>query len=288
MKKVFRVLLGVITFSLCVLLCLGLIFSAAIYSVRVTFTNEFVYNTMSALDYSSLEFPDGNGGSATLAEMADENLGQYGISVSDEDVNSFIEIFSIDVIVTSFVQDFRIWLIDDGPKPTLNPAQMADIMVSGLDSGVYSLLSVFVEPTEMLTEILSEIVSSVDIDEMTESLEPIRDILSAGSFYLSLSCAGVLLLLILISRRMKFSQWLICSGSSITVCGILCKIIVRIAEAKKGYIVASAGISESLFDIIYLPLCDTFSTVGGIILLFGFSAVTITLVVIGIKKMLRG
>lgn len=288
MKKLLHVLLGMLTFLLCTLLCLNLIASAVIYSVRTTFTNEFVYNTMSAVNYASIEFPDGNGGSATLAEMADENLGQYGISISDEDVDSFIQIFSIDVIVTSFVQDCRSWFFDDAPKPTLNPAQMADIMVSGLDSGVYSLLAMMTDPTEMFTGILTGITENVDIDEMTESLEPIREILSEGSFYISLTSAGVLLLLALISRRMKFSQWLICSGASITVCGILCKVIVGIAEAKKGYIVASAGISEAMLDVVYLPLCGTFSTVGGIILLFGFTVIAVTLVVIGIRKMLKG
>ena len=288
MKKLSRVLLGVLTFMLCALLCLNLIASAVIYSVRTTFTNEFVYNTMSAINYASIEFPDGNGGSATLAEMADENLGQYGISISDEDVDSFIQIFSIDVIVTSFVQDFRGWLLDDAPKPTLNPAQMAEIMVSGLDSGVYSLLSVLADPTEIFTGILTGITENVNIDEMTEPFEPIREILSEGSFYLLLSSVGVLLLLVLISRRMKFSQWLVCSGAAITVCGILCKVIVGVSEAKKGYIIASAGISEAMFDVVYLPLCGTFSTVGSIILLFGFTVIAVTLVVIGIRKMLKG
>lgn len=288
MKKFPRVLLGLLTFLLCIALCLSLAVSAALYSVRATFTAEFVYNTMSSLDYSSLELPDGEGGVTTLAEMADENLSSFGISVSDEDVDSFIEIFSIDVIVTSFAQDFRGWLLDGAPKPTLDPAQIADIMVSGLNSGVYSLLSMFGDPTEMFSDILEGILENVDIDEMTESLEPLREILSAGTFYLSLSFAGVLLLLVLVSRRMKVSQWLVCSGASTAVCGILCKAAVVFADTQKGYITASAGITESMLDILYLPLRSTISSLGGIILLFGFTAMTIIFVVILIRKMLRG
>lgn len=272
------------TVLLTLLLICQLTYIIGVVSIRQAFTPANVYNYMNSINYAELELPDGNGGTSSMAEAANRELGEIGLEISPAEVNSFIMLFSVDDIAASFAQDMRAWLLDFAPEPRLDAREITDMILSGLDSQSYSFMKIFGDPEEMLYTLVSGITSGIDMHEVLEPLENIRHALSLGTLSLAASGALFVFLLILIIKRKNVPKaGLLLSLSAIVAsAGALAACFV--ARMNKSAIISYAGLTESLYDIVYIP-CDKYLTRNSKLALMGSAAVFaifgVSLIIIG-------
>lgn len=287
MKKIPRILLAILSVLLAVLLSLTTLFSAAVYSIRSLYTPEYVYNLMNSLDYASLEVPDGNGNTASLCDIVNEQVRGFGIGFTEQDLNTAIRSFSIDAVLTSFVQDLRTWLLDDGAVPVLNPDEVAETILSGLDRNLLSFLSLFGDPQAFLSDALSGLTGAADLSDTLESAEPVRELLSAGTLMFALSICGMLFLLILITRRLKPVPTMILTGSACVVSGTVLLFMQNFLAPFKAQMIASSGLSASTLNIVWLPLMDSFRRTGTFLALGGLTLLVVFAVIGAFASMIR-
>lgn len=287
MKIIPRILLAVLSVLLAVLLCLTGLFSAVVYSVRSLYTPEYVYNLMNSLDYAALEVPDGNGNTAALCDIVNEQVHDFGISFTEKDLNSAIRSFSIDAVITSFVQDLRTWLLDDGPVPVLNPDEVAGAILSGFDQNLLAFASYFGDPQALLSNALDGLTGAADLSDTLKSAEPVRELLSAGTLSFALSVCGTLFLLILMTRRLKLVPTMVLTGSAGIVSGTVLLFAETLLTPVKMQMISDSGMPASTLNIIWQPLMEAFHRMGTFLALGSLTLVIVFAVIGALSSMIR-
>jgi cytochrome c-type biogenesis protein CcmE len=69
----------------------ALVFTAVSASIRLAFTPENIYRTMSELNYAEIRLPDGYGGFPTIRESVNDQLGYYGMELNENDFNDTLK-----------------------------------------------------------------------------------------------------------------------------------------------------------------------------------------------------
>lgn len=277
MKTLSKALLVILSVILAILLAVTSLCAATIYTVRSNYTPEYVYNFMNSLDYANLEIPDGNGGFGTVCELANSSVAELGIKFTDRDIDSLIHSFSIDAILTSFVQELRSWALDNGAVPTLDGAEMAETILSGADQNMLMFLSMFGDVEGMLTNALSNISESSNLTETLEKAEPVRELLSQGTLMFVLSICGTLILLIFVTRQLKLTASAVFCGSAWIVSGCVMLFCDKILAPVKAVIIAQ--FPETTLDLVYRPLIEmlhqtgTFLSLGGLAIVVVFAVI---------------
>ena len=286
--KTFRTVMCVIfTLILTAALCAGLVLTAVTASIRLAFTPENVYRTMSEINYAEVVLPDGYGGFGTVLELFNEQLGYFGMELNENDFNELIRMLSIDDILTMFVQDFRSWLLDYGPAPALDPYEMAELALSGVDPAIVKLLGIFSDPVDTVAAFLSRVSDIADIGERLEALEKVRVILSEGTLVFECSVCLLLGLILLLIHRMKAAPALASCSAAVSAAGGALLFAPLLLGDWKNYMLASLQMPESTFNIVYLPLLGSIRSLGSRIALLGLTVLIFTIVIWVFSAMIR-
>lgn len=275
MKTFPRILLAVLSVLLAVLLTITAVFSGAVSAVRAHFSPEYVYNFMNSLDYAALELPDGNGGSAPMTDLVNEQIKPFGIVLTENDLNVLIRSFHIDTILASFMQDLRTYFLDDGPVPALDPRETAEMLLSGLDERLYAFLSMMGDPTAILSDALNNLLSTTDLSASLSSSEPVRELLSAGTLAFVISVSGTLFLLILVTRRLRLVPTAVLTGCSCAAAGTVLLFAETILAPFMAGLITSSGLPAAVLNPVYLPFMETVRRTGTFMALGGLAAAII-------------
>ncbi len=271
MKTFPRVLLALLSVLLALLLAASILASAGIFTVRRTLSPAFVADTVSNLDYASVRFPDGYGGFTTLLDEFNGALGWYGIDFTAQSLNEMIRTLSFDDILARYLLDFRDWLFEYGPKPILDPEEAAHTVISGVDPSVVNVLSLFMEPEELVAENIALFTDSTALSSRLDSLEPLRTALSRDTLLFVLSAAAVLFLLLLVSRRLRLLPTLTLSGCAAALAGGCLTLAPRLLAGQKNALLVDLSMPESTLDILYRPLMAQITANGRLLLFAGLA-----------------
>lgn len=287
MKSFLNVCRWLLVILLTVVLCAGLVLTAVSASIRLAFTPEAVVYTMENLNYAAVQLPDGYGGFATVLDSINDQLGYYGMELTENDLNELIRMLSVDDILTVFVQDFRSWLLEYGPVPQMDPYEMAELALSGIDPAVLNLLRMFADPTDTVAAFLSRISAIADMSERLDSLEPVRMLLSKGSLIFAASVCAALALVILLLTGMRFAPSCTAWSAAVAVSGAAMMFAPVLMNDWKNYMLISLKLPEATFNIVYLPLIESMRSIGSGIALAGLTVMIFTLVIWVFSAMIR-
>ena len=287
MKSFLHVCRWLLIVLLTVALCAGLVLCAASLSIRLAFTPENIVTTMENLDYASVRLPDGYGGFPTILETLNEQLGYYGMNLNENDFNELIRMLSVDDILTIFLQDFRTWLLDYGPTPQMDPYEMAELALSGVDPMVLGVLNMFSDPVELVAAFLYRISAIADLGDRLDSLEIVRTLLSEGTLALAASGCALLALMILALTGLRFVPSLTCWSAGAAVSGAALLFAPSLMNDWKNYMLISLKLPESTFNIAYLPFTEALRGMGAKIALAGMTVMIFTLVIWSFSSMIR-
>lgn len=267
MKTFPRVLLATLSILLAVLLAASLLASAGIFTVRRALSPAFVENTVDGLDFAAVRFPDGWGGFTTLLDEFNDALGWYGIAFTRESLNEMVRSLSFDRILKDYLLDLRTWLLEYGPAPVLDPDEAARTVLSGVDPSAVNVLSLFMDPEELVAENIALFSDSADPARLA-SLEEVRVVLSRDTLLFALSAAAVVFLLLLVSRRLRLLPTLTFAGISAALAGGVMAFAPLLLAGQKNALLVDLSMPESTLDILYLPLMARITS-NGRLLLFG-------------------
>ena len=187
----------------------------------------------------------------------------------------------------SFVQDLRTWFLDDGTVPILNPREVAELLLSGLDDTMLALLSFMGNPTEILSESLNGILSAADLSEKLSAADGVREIFSEGTLFFVISLSATLFLLILVTRRLRLIPAIVLTGCSCAVAGsVLLFADALLAPFKAGFLSAS-GLPLSTVDLFWIPFMETVHRTGTFMALGGLAAAIVFGVFSSFAAMIR-
>ena len=271
MKTFPRVLLAILSLLLAFLLAASLLVSAGIDTVRRTLSPAFVENTVDSLDFASVRFPDGWGGFTTLLDEFNDELGWYGISFTADSLNETVRALSFDVLLRDYLLAFRAWLFDYGPKPFLDPDEAARTVVSGVDPDVVGVLSLFMDPEELVADNIALFTDSGMTSTRLDSLEPLRTALSRDTLLFALSAAAFLFLVLLAVRRLRLLPALTFAGFSAALAGGGMSAAPALLARQKNAVLVDLSMPESTFDILYRPLMTRIVSNGRLLLFAGFA-----------------
>lgn len=272
MKKTLRILLTVLLTAVMLLCTLS---AAAIWSVRSAYTSERIYDRMNSVSWASVALTYNNE-TMTLCEIYNQELGTYLGEMTEEEFDSVVYYFSIDTIVTSFVQDLRAWAFDYAPAPTLDPRELASTVLSRIDGTLLQYLSIFGDPEELLTGVMGRITENADIEDLLTSYEDIRIFFSDTALYITASAAAVLFLFILLLNSLRFSTALMSAGICCVITGLLLASVHPVLSLLLPAALAKTGIPLSTFNIIYTLLSVKLSQNGMAAFLIGLGAILLS------------
>ncbi len=265
-----KIFLRVLCVLLAVLFTLGIFaasaVSVAVWSVRSALSPEAVSSAAVNLDFASVRFPDGFGGFTTVPEQLNQVLGQYGGSISDEGFNSLCRQMSLDLVLRDFLLDFRSWLLDDGPVPTIDPRETAERVVSGMNSGA---LAVFSDPVSFTASLIGSFINERTVAARIEALSPARDLLSVGTLVFAVSAAIGCAVLLYFALRTRLFPTLTFSGLALSLAGAAAYLGQPLAKPYKNSLLLSLSMPESTFDIVYRPLMNKLSRTGFAVMIAG-------------------
>ena len=271
MKTFPRVLLALLSLVLALLLAASILVSAGIFTVRRTVSPAFVSDTAHNLDYAAVRFPDGWGGFTTLLDEFNDALGWYGIEFTAGSLNEMVRTLSFDDILADYLADFRAWLFDYGPKPFLDPDEAARRVLSGVDPSAVNVLSLFMEPEELVAENIALFTDSAQTSARLDALEPLRTALSRDTLLFALSAAALLFLLLLASRRLKLLPTLTLTGGAAALAGGCMALAPRLLAGQKNALLVDLSMPESTLDILYRPLMAQITANGRLLLFAGLA-----------------
>ncbi|MBR5679596.1 MAG: hypothetical protein IKX19_03005 [Clostridia bacterium] len=271
MKTFPRVLLALFSLLLVFLLAASLLVSAGIYTVRRTLSPAFVENTVDGLDYASVRFPDGWGGFTTLLDEFNDALGWYGITFTAQSLNEMVRTLSFDVLLKDYLEDFRAWLFEYGPKPYLDPDEAARTVLSGVDQSAVNVLSLFMDPQDLVAENIALFTDSTQTSARLDSLETLRTALSRDTLLFALSVAAVLFLLLSVSRRLRVLPTLTLTGLSAALAGGCMSMAPTLLARQKNALLVDLSMPESTLDIVYRPLMARITSNGSLLLFAGLA-----------------
>ncbi len=287
MKKFLNVCRWMLIVLLAVLLTAGLVFTAVSASIRLAFTPENVYRTMAELDYAAVRLPDGYGGFATILEFLNDQLAYYGMELNGKDFNELIRMLSVDDILTVFLQDFRSWLLDYGPTPQLDPYEMAELALSGVDPAVMNFLGMFSDPVEIVAAFLARVAAIADLGDRLDSMEPVRMLLSEGTMIFTASVCALLVLVIHSLTGLKPAPSCTVCSACVSAAGAVLMFAPRLMNDWKNYMLVSLRLPESTFNMVYLPLLESMRSTGAGIALAGLTVMIFTIVIWVFANMIR-
>ncbi len=262
MKVVKKVFVGVVCFILSVVLCLGVVYSCAVYSVREVYSEEFVYNLIEGVDFGALEFPADGGGTVTLAEMAGAGLNIGGVIIDEENLDYLVRFFSIDDVISAILQDWRGWLFDFRDIPVFDPYALADIIVSGMERDVYEYFAGFGDVRELFAAPVGAVLASVDSGEIAGVLEPVRVVISGGALWVGGSAVILMALVLLLVLGRRIWRWGCLIGVCGGVSGSAVLIGVLVIRENLGYIAAGMGVTKSMLELAAVPLVEFAGVLG--------------------------
>ena len=271
MKTFPRVLLALFSLLLVFLLSAALLVSAGIYTVRRTLSPAFVENTVDGLDYSSVCFPDGWGGFTTLLDEFNDALGWYGITFTAQSLNEMVRTLSFDVLLKDYLEGFRAWLFEYGPKPHLDPDEAARTVLSGVDQSAVNVLSLFMDLQDLVAENIALFTDSAQTSARLDSLETLRTALSRDTLLFALSVAAVLFLLLSVSRRLRVLPTLTLTGLSAALAGGCMSMAPTLLARQKNALLVDLSMPESTLDIVYRPLMARITSNGSLLLFAGLA-----------------
>ena len=271
MKTFPRVLLALFSLLLVFLLSASLLVSAGIYTVRRTLSPAFVENTVDGLDYSSVCFPDGWGGFTTLLDEFNDDLGWYGITFTAQSFNEMVRTLSFDVLLKDYLEGFRAWLFEYGPKPYLDPDEAARTVLSGVDQSAVNVLSLFMDLQDLVAENIALFTDSAQTSARLDSLETLRTALSRDTLLFALSVAAVLFLLLSVSRRLRVLPTLTLTGLSAALAGGCMSMAPTLLARQKNALLVDLSMPESTLDIVYRPLMARITSNGSLLLFAGLA-----------------
>jgi hypothetical protein len=271
MKTFPRVLLALFSLLLVFLLSASLLVSAGIYTVRRTLSPAFVENTVDGLDYSSVCFPDGWGGFTTLLDEFNDALGWYGITFTAQSLNEMVRTLSFDVLLKDYLEGFRAWLFEYGPKPYLDPDEAARTVLSGVDQSAVNVLSLFMDLQDLVAENIALFTDSAQTSARLDSLETLRTALSRDTLLFALSVAAVLFLLLSVSRRLRVLPTLTLTGLSAALAGGCMSMAPTLLARQKNALLVDLSMPESTLDIVYRPLMARITSNGSLLLFAGLA-----------------
>ena len=271
MKTFPRVLLALFSLLLVFLLSASLLVSAGIYTVRRTLSPAFVENTVDGLDYSSVCFPDGWGGFTTLLDEFNDALDWYGITFTAQSLNEMVRTLSFDVLLKDYLEGFRAWLFEYGPKPYLDPDEAARTVLSGVDQSAVNVLSLFMDLQDLVAENIALFTDSAQTSARLDSLETLRTALSRDTLLFALSVAAVLFLLLSVSRRLRVLPTLTLTGLSAALAGGCMSMAPTLLARQKNALLVDLSMPESTLDIVYRPLMARITSNGSLLLFAGLA-----------------
>lgn len=223
-----KILRNILSVLLVVVMVVTTVYSAVLLTVRVTVTENLVWEVAENLNYAALPLPDGNenGGTTTITEVLNSSLSSLDITMTENEVNDALRSFSVNRIMADFTAETREWLLGDGAEPTISSAKIAKTVAANMPENLSGLLSIFGNPEEVLAEMLSEYTSQLDLHEYFAHLEPYRPFLSEGALFLALSAVLLIAMLVLVCQKMRVVPWLVSVGLGIFLSGA-CAIFLR-------------------------------------------------------------
>ncbi|MBR4897044.1 MAG: hypothetical protein IKZ41_11475 [Clostridia bacterium] len=271
MKTFPRVLLALLSLLLVFLLAASLLVSAGIYTVRRTLSPAFVENTVEGLDYASVRFPDGWGGFTTLLDEFNDALGWYGITFTAQSLNEMVRTLSFDVLLKDYLEGFRAWLFEYGPKPYLDPDEAARTVLSGVDQSAVNVLSLFMDLQDLVAENIALFTDSTQTSARLDSLETLRTALSRDTLLFAFTVAAVLFLLLSVSRRLRVLPTLTLTGLSAALAGGCMSMAPTLLARQKNALLVDLSMPESTLDIVYRPLMARITSNGSLLLFAGLA-----------------
>lgn len=166
-----------------ILLVCSLTLTLGIAAVRTVVTPEYVYRFADRIDYADFPLPV-DGEFVTISELMMDAFNRVGFNLRGDDIDILFDQFSIPVILAGFAQDFTGWFLQNGSRPVLNPDEIAAIALSGVDSSIMTILNFLGDPTALLSDMLVRPLSTIDLDNLLDRLEPVRAVFSADAFAL--------------------------------------------------------------------------------------------------------
>lgn len=223
-----KILRNILSVLLVVVMVVTTVYSAVLLTVRVTVTENLVWEVAENLNYAALPLPDGdeNGGTTTITEVLNSSLSSLDITMTENEVNDALRSFSVNRIMADFTAETREWLLGDGAEPTISSAKIAKTVAANMPENLSGLLSIFGNPEEVLAEMLSEYTSQLDLHEYFAHLEPYRPFLSEGALFLALSTVLLIAMLVLVCQKLRVVPWLVSVGLGIFLSGA-CAIFLR-------------------------------------------------------------
>ena len=271
MKTFPRVLLAILSLLLVFLLAASLLVSAGIFTVRRTLSPAFVENTVDGLDYASVRFPDGWGGFTTLLDEFNDSLGWYGITFTPQSLNEMVRTLSFDDLLKDYLEGFRAWLFEYGPKPYLDPEEAARTVLSDVDPSVLNVLGLFMDPEDLVAENIALFTDNAQASVRLDSLETLRTALSRDTLLFALSAAAVLFLLLAVSRRLRILPTLTLTGLSAALAGGCMSMAPTLLARQKNALLVDLSLPESTLDIVYRPLMARIASNGRLLLFAGLA-----------------
>ncbi len=281
MKVVGKVFVGIISFILSVGICMGIVFSAAVLSVREVYDSEFIDSLIEEVDFGAIEFLDSDGHVTSLAKIAEEGLAIEGLFLSEDNIDPLIRYFSIDDILDIILQGWREWLFEYGAVPEWDVYELADVIVDGLGQDVYGFTTNPEDLREALAGSVSAVLASVDSGRIARVFEPVRVILSSGAMAISFTAVMVLVLFLL--TRLSFGRTGVLLGTAGVCGGLVLSGGVWLVRENIGYIAVSLLMAKSTAEILFIPLLDFIGRVGCVT-----AAVSGFIMVLGIIILLFG
>ena len=217
---VLRVLRIVLLVLLSVLLVCSLTLTFCVAAVRNTITPEYVYNYANSVDFAEFPLP-ADGTYLTISQLIRQSFEEIGFPTLDSDIDLLFEQFSISAILAGFTQDLTSWLLYNDSVPQLIPEEIAEIALSGLDPSILSLLSLISDPVELLSDILVTPLSTLNTEELFETLSPVRLALSADVLAILVSVCGILAVLSFILCFCRAGRYFMPAGLSLFSTGLL-------------------------------------------------------------------
>ena len=209
---------------LSVLLTVSLVLTLFSASIRISLTPEYVYLYTFTLDFPEFPLPV-DGSFQSISQLMQNAFNDVGFNLKEEDIELLFDQFSIPTIMACFAQDFTSWLLHDGPRPVLDPDEIAAVALSGVDSSIMTILRFLGDPVALVGNILTGPLSQLDTDTFFDSMEPVRTLLSVHTLTLLVSVSALLAVLLFCLCRCRFTAFCLPLG---IVTAVVCLLIAAI------------------------------------------------------------
>ncbi len=287
MKIVGKVICGIISFILCLGICLGMVYVFAGYSIREVYSSEFISGVLERVDFGEIEFIDGSGRTVSLAEMAEEGLALEGVIIDRSNIDNLVRMYSIDDVLAVMLEDWRGWLFDGGAVPVWDAYALADIIVDGMSRDLYEYFAYWGDVRGLFASPISGVLESIDNARIAHIFEPLRIILSGGTLALAASAVLGLALVLFLVLRLRFGWLCMLLGTAGISGGIVFIVGDFLIRWNLGYFAADMGLAKSTVELILLPFLDFIRRGGWIIGLCSAGVFVVGLGITALGKRLR-